>query len=340
MRLPLLVVLLAIVQAPSAIAFQASISRLPLGSPSSPSSFTTRSPSLIAPAAPRHGAAKLSSLSMNLVGSISAAKVAIASIAPAMAPLPYAVAAIVPSCMGLWKSDYGVSYGYGLAMTIPGILTLPHCVTRLALLHSLLYIAYGVRLSLFLLYREMNIPSMRAIKEKIEERVKARGGRLKRLPFIAMCGFLYFAMCAPLHIIAKAPALPPAAAPFIALGWIGFAIAAIGDAQKTLAKVGQPNRLVRSGLYRFCRHPNFTGEFILWTSSAVAGVLTAIAAGTLVSAAGWVALSAVGAMGMGYVLCKAASGLEARQKDKYGDEPGYEEWVESTWAGVTLPSSS
>jgi hypothetical protein len=72
---------------------------------------------------------------------------------------------------GFVKREYGVSYGYGGAIAAAGLLVL-HSVPQpsLTAYHAALHIVYGLRLSLFLLYREIFIPSFREMREKIEKK--------------------------------------------------------------------------------------------------------------------------------------------------------------------------
>jgi len=114
--------------------------------------------------------------------------------------------------------------------------------TPLATMHALVVLAYGIRLNLFLLYRELTIPRFRAFREKIEERAISRGSRLSRMPFLLSCSCLYFCMACPVLLTAQfAPLSGTAAAACLAslvgLMVLGFGVAAIGDVTKTVVKV-------------------------------------------------------------------------------------------------------
>jgi len=142
------------------------------------------------------------------------------------------------------------------------------------------------------------------------------------------CSVLYFLMAQPLRITLAGGAEGKAAAAAVALAFVGFAVAALGDLQKSLTKaIRGSDHLVTGGIFRFLRHPNYTGEVFGWTASTVAAFCTGGAPVGLVAAAlGWV--------GIMFVLAGEASiGLEKKQKDKYGGTPEYESWVKRSWAG-------
>ena len=98
-----------------------------------------------------------------------------------------------------------------------------------------------------------------------------------------------------------------------------------------------------------------TGEFFLWTANAALGLLAVLSPSfgypshslPLKSTVGWLAGSLLGVVGICFVLMQAATGLEKRQAEKYGDgafdDPsaeGYKEWVQKTWAGPTFKSKT
>ena len=87
-----------------------------------------------------------------------------------------ATASTIPTLLGFWKSEYGVSYAYGFAMAAAGVMHLSN-PSPLAVAHAAGLLAYGSRLNLFLLYRELAIPRFREFREKIEVRPGVLGQR-------------------------------------------------------------------------------------------------------------------------------------------------------------------
>ena len=96
-------------------------------------------------------------------------------------------ACMIPTLLGFWKSEYGVSYAYALATLAAGALVIKAAKTNVAALHAGCLCLYGLRLGLFLVYRELTISRFREFRDKIETRATERGSRLARTPFILAC---------------------------------------------------------------------------------------------------------------------------------------------------------
>ena len=259
----------------------------------------------------------------------------------------------LPTCLGFWKSEYTVSYGYGFgtALSALSILRRAGSVNALVPLHAAVLMFYGFRLNLFLFVRTLLSKRMQDFQDNIEERAQAKGNRwTTRAPFILSCSCLYYGLVAPLLLISKLTkdvAVPMWATnlirTLIGVQWFGFGIAAIGDLTKTYVKQSEKNErfLVTSGIFSIVRHPNYTGEIIGWTANNWCGVVAAcfllqnqvtpvIVANVATMTLGWV--------GILMVLLGATGNLEKRQKKDYGDDPKYTEWVKSSWSGWRLPA--
>mmetsp|Transcript_19779 Transcript_19779/g.39230 ORF Transcript_19779/g.39230 Transcript_19779/m.39230 type:complete len:348 (+) Transcript_19779:178-1221(+) len=158
---------------------------------------------------------------------------------------------------------------------------------------ALVLAIYGARLSAMLLFRDVFIQHFKDMRERIEG--KAPSNRLMRLPFIGMCGLLYACMACPLVLTARhAHKLVPGSLAFdvadkLVWGMVGAAaLSAAGDAQKTVAKHFAPpgkDVLVDWGVFYFFRHPNYTGEQVMWSCSAALGITAALAGGARPSVA-------------------------------------------------------
>eukprot|EP00899_Mesostigma_viride_P018974 jgi/Mesvir1/27078/Mv20769-RA.1 len=248
----------------------------------------------------------------------------------------------VPSLLGLWKSEYTVSYGYGLAIALSGLVMLDAGgLPQLASAHAMCLVLYGLRLVAFLGWRECNIQRFKDIKDKLE--AKAPSNRLQRLPNILGCSLLYLGMVSPVVLTARyVGSAPPAAIPAVkaalAITLIGWLVEAVGDFQKSYYKAKNgPGKWVREGLFSVLRHPNYTGEQLLWAGSTLVGMFSAGTAMGSSAALPWLGLSFLGFAGIQLVLTMATTGLERRQGESYGSDPEFQKYRDATWAGFTFP---
>ena len=269
-----------------------------------------------------------------------------------------ALACLIPTLLGYYKSEYGVSYAYGTAVAtvaylilralpVSSVLPVP---TAIAACHASAVFFYGIRLNLFLMYREIFVPRFAKMRERIEERTIKRGSRLARTPFILSCAVLYGCMTAPLLVMEKIYGNAPLLIngedwPHLALlvssvfTWFGFLLGAIGDLQKSYSKARNgDDHLVTGGVFSLFRHPNYTGEAIGWTANCAAAFVAVLSAGS-----GWLhwkkyspylAASIFGCLGICTVLSAATVNLEQRQKDQYGDTEEYRAWMRGSWGGI------
>lgn len=264
---------------------------------------------------------------------------------------------LLPSLLGYYKSEYGVSYAYGTATatvaylvlrTLPSAAILP-IPSTIAAFHATAVLFYGVRLNIFLLYRELLVPRFRKMRERIEDRAKSRGNRLSRTPFILFCAFLYGCMTAPLLVTQKLFPVAPLYSPgdswaktsmlaACCVTWFGFILGAVGDLTKSVVKASKgDDHLVTSGVYRFFRHPNYTGEVMGWTANCAAALFAVLSAGAnWRKYAPYLVASVLGSTLISFVLGAATVNLESRQKEQYGNTQDYKKWVNSSWVGFKL----
>eukprot|EP00536_Pseudo-nitzschia_multiseries_P003232 jgi/Psemu1/64040/estExt_Genemark1.C_480051 len=267
-----------------------------------------------------------------------------AAAAAALLPGPFAAAAVIPTCLGLWRTGFAVSYGYGGAMLASGLVQLAASLRGVSSamilplqLHAALYVFYGVRLCGFLFHRQKTSPV-----GGMKRRDDTLAQRLKRLPLILGCSALYYCMAAPaMKILAldnPAPTISNAAA--LAVGIFGFGLAAVGDWYKSKIKARDgADTLVTSGPFRYFRHPNYTGEMIGWTSACILlPALSLIGSSNLRRAMPLFVSSILGWAGIVFAVLAvdATAGLEKKQRAKYGGTPEYEAWVKSSWSGPML----
>jgi len=292
----------------------------------------------------------------NGVTTLQVLPAAVAALPSALAVLPLSqkicLSCLLPSCLGFWKTEYGVSYAYGSATALTSFVIYKELIkgNSLAAMHAGSLFFYGVRLCAFLAYRQLTSRRIKEIQQRIEEKAQSRGGRMKRAPFVLSVAALYFGLCAPLLISSRVTAsnIPAWTAKLlkglVATTWGGFIFAALGDLNKTLVKtIKGEDHLVTGGLFSFCRHPNYTGEIVAWTANGLIAVIAAAASqGAGLSGpklVGYLLASVMGAFGLDFVLVGATKGLEKKQREAYGGTEEYKKWVGSSWCGFELPWS-
>mmetsp|Transcript_1053 Transcript_1053/g.1736 ORF Transcript_1053/g.1736 Transcript_1053/m.1736 type:complete len:319 (+) Transcript_1053:258-1214(+) len=262
----------------------------------------------------------------------------------AATPRDIAISVLVPSSLGFYKQEYGVSYGYGASIAWAAYLASKGAKCgSLGWYHGLLHIVYGVRLCLFLGIRELTVSKFKEVKERIE--AKAPKNRFARIPFVVSVAALYYCMSLPVFIT-NDPTNTFTSIALKRLSWGSLVISAlgllaqiVGDTQKYVVKAGDPDVLVTGGLFSVLRHPNYTGELFLWSFSTLAAIFaTAGSATRSTLAAARCAGAVAGALGIAFVLALATTGLEKRQQEAYGGQLAYENWKKTSWGGLALPA--
>lgn len=117
-----------------------------------------------------------------------------------------------------------------------------------------------------------------------------------------------------------------------ALWVIGFAFETIADAQKRAFKADPANKgkFIDVGLWRWSRHPNYLGEITLWLGILVIAI-------PVLSGLSWlVVISPI----FVFLLLTRISGInlqEAQAKERWGDDPAYQEYRRKTPALFPKP---
>jgi len=116
---------------------------------------------------------------------------------------------------------------------------------------------------------------------------------------------------------------------------VGFVLEVTADTQKSAFKADPANkgRFITSGLWSWSRHPNYFGEITLWTGMLVMGI-------PVLSGWRWMALISPIFV---FVLLTRISGvplLERRAEKRWGSEPQFRAYTDSTSVLVPLPPKS
>ncbi len=232
----------------------------------------------------------------------------------------------VLDAVGFYKFVYFLSVGYGFAIAGCGIAMVAMYgfgIGTACLLLCALFVVYGVRLSGFLLVREIkNAAYRKTLKE-------AAGGDKPMPIFVkaaiwAACALMYTTQVSPvlyrLEAGAFGGAMPVVAVVIMALALI---IETVADKQKSDAKKANPNRFCDSGLYKIVRCPNYMGEVLFWTGVLLSG------AGALRGPVQWT-VAIIGYLLLVYVMFSGAKRLEGRQNKNYGGDTEYQAYVKKT----------
>ena len=256
---------------------------------------------------------------------------------------PYSSWPVTFACCsgGVSNILYSFGLGYGLSMTANAGISYGLAAARVAataadgaptafgLAGCGLYGVYGVRLSTFLWRRQSDssyAPKFASVQERSDSM-----SLFKKLAIVAGVSLSQALYVLPLRLATLFPA--PAPGLRSSLGWAGVGLAcagllleAVADEQKLAAKRRDPKAPVTSGLYSVCRHPNYLGEIMFHV-----GVLGLAAGGSGITQ---VAVASIAPLFMVSVMVGAAKRLDKDGTEKYGDDPAWLAYAESTPALV------
>ena len=193
-------------------------------------------------------------------------------------PFMWAVTIVAAAgcCMGFKSFVWFMSVGYGFAVMCIGIFHLlfglvNNCLTVATGLMSVLFIIYGYRLGGYILKREL---TNKDYKKQLDSTGSTKAMPLPVSLFMwAYSMWMYTAQtsalsyrvinCAPDNIFA-----------YIGIAIMILAIVgeATADAQKSAAKKINPKRFCDTGLYKYCRCPNYFSEILFWVGVTVTGI--------------------------------------------------------------------
>lgn len=250
----------------------------------------------------------------------------------------YIVCAIL-CAVGFYKFVYFLSIGYGFAVAgggiaifimnvlIPraaGVLSSPWWIT---LIQAVLFVIYGVRLSGFLLVRELKNVTFR--KTDVAKDTLAKNNE-KKMPIFVLATIWIFVSA--LYVMQVSPMLFRCfnGVNDVVVPVVGFVISALGlileavaDKQKSAQKKENPNFVATKKLYRIVRCPNYLGEIIFWTGVFISGLTAYQGAGQ------WI-MAIFAYIAIVFIMFNGAQRLEKRQMERYGDDPAYNEYANKT----------
>ena len=236
--------------------------------------------------------------------------------------------------VGFYKFVYFLSIGYGFAVAGGGIAVLimylinpTNTPVWIVLVETALFIAYGARLSGFLLIRELKNASFR--KTDVAKDTLAKNNEKKMPVFVLAAIWITVAV---LYTMQVSPMLfrvvnnsCDVIVPVIgfAISIFGLVLETIADNQKSEQKKARPDMVATQGLYKIVRCPNYLGEITFWTGVFISGITAYKTFGQwLVAILAYVCIV--------YIMFNGAQRLEKRQMARYGDNEEYNEYANKT----------
>ena len=236
--------------------------------------------------------------------------------------------------VGFYKFVYFLSIGYGFAVAGGGIAVLVMYLLNptatpwwVVVIEAALFLAYGIRLSGFLLVRELKNASFK--KTDVAKDTLAKNNE-KKMPVFVLAtiwvsvAVLYTAQVSPM-LFRYSNAATDAVLPVIgfAVSIFGLILESIADNQKSAQKKENPDMVATKGLYRIVRCPNYLGEIIFWTGVFVSGISAYATVGQWITAI-------LAYICIVFIMFNGAQRLEKRQMARYGDNKEYNDYANKT----------
>lgn len=243
---------------------------------------------------------------------------------PAFMWVVTAVAALGCS-MGFKSFVWFMSVGYGIAVMCIGFFHLvygaiAHTMTAATTIMSVLLIIYGFRLGGFILIREMTNASY---KKKLDST-----GSTKAMPLpvsIFMWIYSMWMYTAQTSAVTYRIINQSEDNFFAWLGIVIMALAiageALADQQKSAAKKVAPKRFCDTGLYKYCRCPNYFSEIMFWVGVTISGI-------GAVQGKQWI-MVIIALVLIVFVMYNSAQRLELRHEKTYGLDPEYQKYSDT-----------
>ena len=240
----------------------------------------------------------------------------------------FAIVALVLSAVGFYKFVYFLSIGYGfsvagigIALAIMSIVGVFEAGVAHYILFALL-VVYGIRLSGFLLIRELKNISFKkteVFKDTLNKSEEKKMPIFVKATIWIVVSALYVAQTSPVFFRMYNGGETSA------LVWVGIAISviAIADQQKSAQKAKNPNKVATEGLYKIVRCPNYFGEILFWTGLFVSSLDTLCTVGQWITAI-------IAYVAIVYIMFNGAQRLEKRQMARYGSDAEYNEYANKT----------
>lgn len=193
------------------------------------------------------------------------------------------------------------------------------------LLHTLLIVAYGLRLTIYLLLNSFN----RCYNETAPESVQYELTPVKSAIMLCICAFIFLCMVSSLLVDARSsfhhdPVHGVLRSVGITVMIAGISIESVADVQKTLPQKSPSESYCSRGLFGYVRMPNYAGEILFWVGNYVI---------SLAVPKEWILLlfTTIGVLFSVSVLIYAAYDMDQKQLRCYGANADYMAYRRRTW---------
>lgn len=235
------------------------------------------------------------------------------------------IVAALGCCIGFHSFVWFMSVGYGFSVMCIGAFLLlfglvSECLTPATAIACVLFIIYGYRLGGYILKRELT----NAVYKKTLDAT----GSTKAMPIpvsLTMWAYSSFLYTSQTSAITYRIINQSADNVFVWIGVVIMALAIIGEAtadhQKSAAKKINPKRFCDTGLYKFCRCPNYFSEIMFWIGVTVTGVGS-------VTGGQWI-IVLIATLTITFVMYNSAQRLEIRHEKTYGLDLQYQKYSDT-----------
>lgn len=231
--------------------------------------------------------------------------------------------------VGFYRYVYFLSIGYGFAvagigitLAVMGVIGIFEADITLYLLCGLLVI-YGVRLSGFLLLREIKSAAYRNTMKNVVLEESKMPIFVKFMIWVSVSVLYVGQTCPVFYRIYNGQTSKGFGWAAIIICILALILESVADIQKTNQKKERPDMVAMKGLYKIVRCPNYLGEILFWTGIFVSGF------GLFKGLGQWI-LAGISYICIVYVMFNGAQRLEKRQMKRYGDNEEYIKYADNT----------
>lgn len=245
--------------------------------------------------------------------------------------LIFYIVSAVCCCIGFKKYVYFLSVGYGFSVIGLGVAYFAAALVNgyewnvVILLQCVLFVAYGARLSGFLIARELKNKNYRKVLQEVTKEGEKPMPVFVKLVIWIFVSAMYVMQTCPVFYRLYNGGGQEITLPLIGavISIIGLILEAMSDKQKSAQKATNPNMVATQGLFQMVRCPNYFGEILFWTGVFVSAL-------NVLSGAGQWIIAVLGYILIVAVMINGAQRLDKRQEARYGKMKEYRGYADHT----------